>query len=475
MQCSRFANQNQISRLGILNVIGFGLIAFGGLAVQCVDQFALHAAEPAYVPSASRGYQVLTTKSYLPADFDQQVFDELWKVWPRPLRQEAEKATPEERRRMTFSRYGMIESPDHPGTGTAWGYVPNGQGGWVMNCMSCHGGKVGGKAILGLPNSHFGLESLTEDVRATKLRQGKKLGHMDLAQLGMPLGSTHGTTNSVMFGVALEALRDADMKVYRDRLPPAMQHHDLDAPPFWNVKRKSRLYCDGLVKKQHRPLIQFVLIPRNDEKVLAGWENDFRDILAWIESLDAPKYPWDIDVKLAETGHVIFDQHCATCHGTYGPDGKYPEKNVDLAILGTDPVRLNALTPEYRKQFQHSWLADYNTTDPVWQPKGYLAPPLDGVWASGPYFHNGSVPTLWHVLHPDSRPKIWKRTEDGYDREKLGLEISTFETVPATETGNERRRYFDTTRTGKSAAGHRFPDVLNEDEKQAVLEYLKTL
>jgi hypothetical protein len=41
---------------------------------------------------------------------------------------------------------------------------------------------------------------------------------------------------------------------------------------------------------------------------------------------------------------------------------------------------------------------------------GYIAPPLVGIWASAPYFHNGSVPTLWQVLDPDSRADIWTRT-----------------------------------------------------------------
>lgn len=428
-----------------------------------------------YSPSAARGYQFLTTKPYLPADFDQEVFDELWKVWPKDLRDRAKGATPAERRKMAFTRYGMVESPEHPGTGPAWGYVDDGQGGWVMNCMSCHGGQLNGQAVLGLPNSNFGLETLVEDVRATKIQLGKKLTHMDMAQLGMPLGTTHGTTNSVIFGVALEAKRDADMKVKRNFTVPAMQHHDLDAPPFWNVKRKSRLYYDGLVKKHHRPLIQFVLLPRNDEKVLAGWENDYRDILAWIESLEPPKYTGKIDSSLAAAGQSVFNSHCAECHGTYGDGSKFPEKVISLKVLGTDPVRLQALEPEYRKQFQHSWLANYNTQDPVWLPDGYIAPPLNGIWASAPYLHNGSVPTLWHLLHPGERPKIWKRTPTGYDHERMGLEITSVESVPEDLPSGTRRQYFDTTKRSKSAAGHNFPDQLNEDEKRAVLEYLKTL
>ena len=113
-------------------------------------------------------------------------------------------------------------------------------------------------------------------------------------------------------------------------------------------------------------------------------------------------------------------------------------------------------------------------------PTGYVAPPLDGIWASAPYFHNGSVPTLWHVLHPGDRPVVWKRTATGYDRARVGLEVEEMEAMPVAAGGKklasaERRRHFDTTRPGKSGKGHDFPDVLDESEKAAVLEYLKTL
>jgi hypothetical protein len=93
---------------------------------------------------AERGYRTLTTKAFLPADFDQEIFDNLWKTWPVELRDEAASATSAERRRMTFSRYGLMERPGSDGTGTALGYLPDGKGGWVMNCLACHAGKVAG-------------------------------------------------------------------------------------------------------------------------------------------------------------------------------------------------------------------------------------------------------------------------------------------------------------------------------------------
>ena len=86
------------------------------------------------------------------------------------------------------------------------------------------------------------------------------------------------------------------------------------------------------------------------------------------------------------------------------------------------------------------------------------------------------MPTLWHLFHPNERPTVWLRTEDGYDQRKVGLEITEFDEVPSdVRTPAQRRRFFDTRRFGKSAAGHTFPDELGEEEKRAVLEYLKTL
>jgi len=426
--------------------------------------------------AATRGYHTLTTKPFLPADFDQEVFDNLWKTWPAELRARAEVATPAERRRMAFSRYGLMERPGSDGTGTALGYLPDGNGGWVMNCLACHTGKVAGRVILGVPNSHFALETLTEEVRQLKLQMGKPLTHLDLGSLKMPLGGSRGTTNSVIFGVALGALRDYDLNLRRDVKPPKLLHHDVDAPPFWNVRRKQRIYSDGFAVKSPRLLMQFVMLPRNSGETLRGWEGDFRDILSWIESLESPQYPWEIDRSLAETGRIAFEQNCSRCHGTYGKDASYPEKIVSLDQVQTDPVRLSSLSVEYRRGMRESWFGKYGREAYVENPGGYTAPPLNGIWATAPYLHNGSVPTLWHVLHPAHRPKIWKRTEDGYDQSKVGLEVTTFESVPAeAKTAAEKREYFNTQLTGKSAAGHSFPDDLTEEEKQAVLEYLKTL
>lgn len=423
---------------------------------------------------AERGYRLLTSKAYLPPDFSQETFESLWTAWPEPLRSEAERATPEERRRMAYTRYGLVEAPGRDGD-PALGYVPDDQGNWVLNCLACHGGKVAGKAIAGVGNSHFAFQTLLQDAVKLRRERGEPLNDAESGRIGFPLSRSNGTTNAQTFSIALVGLRDDEMNFQPRRALPPLVHHDLDAPPLWNAKRKKRLYIDGFVEKSPRTIMQFVLAPTNDAATLKSWEPEFADILAWIESLEAPKWPWSVDSSLAAAGKTIFNQHCADCHGSYGPGGSYPEKMVPIDVVGTDPLRLTGMSAEHRSFFSRGWMGEHGKRKAIENPEGYVAPPLDGIWASAPYFHNGSVPTLWHVLHSEQRPAVWLRTEDGYDQAKVGLEVTAVDKVDRKLDASERRRYFDTNIAGKSAAGHTFPDELNEDEKRAVLEYLKTL
>ncbi len=439
------------------------------LAVLSGFVFPLFAEETA----VERGYRLLTSKPYLPPDFDQAVFDDLWKVWPQERKAKAQAATPEERRRMIYSYYGIMQRPESKSA--PLGYVVTPDKKWVMNCFTCHSGKVAGTVIPGAPNSHVALHTLTEDVSKIKIQQLKKLSHMDLAALGMPLGTTHGTTNSVIFGVILDSLRDPEMNFDKSRSIPQLLHHDMDPPAWWNVKRKQKIYSDAFVTKNHRVLMQFILVPQNNASKIKEWEADFADILSYIESLKSPVYRWKVNNQLVQQGRLLFEEHCARCHGTYGESPAYPEKTISITELQTDPARLNSLPPAYRAALNHSWLSRYGKDPVVENPVGYVAPPLNGVWASAPYFHNGAVPTLWHVLHPNHRPPVWKRTENGYDTQKVGLEIQTFPALPDNLSRTEKRLYFDTKQFGKAATGHLYPNVLSESEKRAVLEYLKTL
>lgn len=435
------------------------------------------------------GFRFLTEQSLLPSDFNEKVVDQIWESWPEPLRSRAESATPSQRRRMMFDRYGLTSRPGHISDpngdpGKPLQYVVSENGDWTMNCFSCHGGSVYGVPTPGAPNNQFALQTLTEEARSTKFRIGEPLTRMDFGSLVVPLGTTHGTTNAVVFGMGLMHFRDADLNVL-DRPPASFTHHDMDAPPWWHFYKRPYLYIDGFAQKGHRGLMQFTLVPENGPEFYRQNEDHFKDVYAYLSSLRPPTYPHPIDSDLAQRGKQLFNQNCSQCHGTYGhhsdaeSSAAYPNEMVPIDEIGTDPVRHEALSVEGRTKYAKSWFANVGQRDEqatIVDPAGYVAPPLDGVWASAPYFHNGSVPTLWHVLHPSERPQVWRRTKVGLDVSKVGLTVETTDRVPLEHPDVAfRRTFFDTRRFGKSASGHDYPDNLTEVEKTAVLEYLKAL
>lgn len=431
------------------------------------------------------GFHFLTEKAYLPADFSEELFSEVWEVWPEPLRTQAEQASPLDRRKMAFARYGLTTRPGVDINTTTdpkflpLQYVVSEKGKWTMNCFSCHGGQVRGEVVPGLPNSQYVLATLSEDLRNLKWKKypEKPLVRMEKAVSVFPLGTTRGTTNAVMFGVALMTLRDADLNLIVPRTIPQLVHHDMDAPAWWHFKKKSHLYADAYAERGHRGLMQFMLIRSNGPDKFRVWEKDFRHVSSYLESLEPPKYPFEIKSEMAEQGRVIFEKNCSECHGTYGTDWTYPNRVVDIEEIGTDPVRYQAISKESRALYGESWFGGYGKQDTHADSVGYIAPPLDGIWASAPYFHNGSVPTLWHVLHPDQRPAVWTRTgSTDYDQQHVGLAIQPLDAIPQHARSTQKRReYYNTSQFGKSAQGHLYPDVLDENDKVKLLEYLKTL
>ncbi|MFP6770679.1 MAG: cytochrome c, partial [Planctomycetaceae bacterium] len=186
-------------------------LVFFCLAILAIRPTALDAED-----AAARGYRLLRTMPLVPPDFDQAVFDRLWTRWPAPLKQQAQQAPLRQRRRMTLDYYGLMPDPDaeDPTQIPALGYVAVKNGGWVMNCLTCHAGRVDGRVIPGLPNTHLDLQTLIEDVRWTKLALLKPPAHLDIISTKLPLSTSRGTTNAVAFGVVLGAYRDKDMVVH---------------------------------------------------------------------------------------------------------------------------------------------------------------------------------------------------------------------------------------------------------------------
>jgi hypothetical protein len=108
-------------------------------------------------------------------------------------------------------------------------------------------------------------------------------------------------------------------------------------------------------------------------------------------------------------------------------------------------------------------------------PRSYKARPLNGIWATAPYLHNGSVPNLYALLSPVSeRPSSFYTGHLEFDPAQVGY-----------ESGKQSGLFkFDTAKTGNSNAGHEFSDtpgkgvigpLLSVDDRKALVEYLKTL
>ena len=103
------------------------------------------------------------------------------------------------------------------------------------------------------------------------------------------------------------------------------------------------------------------------------------------------------------------------------------------------------------------------------EPSGYIAAFLDGIWLRAPYLHNGSVPTLRDMLKPVAeRPKIFYRGYDVYDPVAVGF---------VTDGGEAQRvgTKYDVSERSSGNQGHEFGVTLPDGEKEALIEYLKTL
>jgi hypothetical protein len=139
-------------------------------------------------------------------------------------------------------------------------------------------------------------------------------------------------------------------------------------------------------------------------------------------------------------------------------------KQKAYAAAGIDTARQRAME-DLDQRGGVAWRDTLIDTQPPYGP--YAARPLYGIWAAAPYLHNGSVPTLYHLLlPPDQRPKTFALGARDYDPVKLGFVVNT--------NCNSQDCLVDTTETGDGNGGHIWGTDLTESDRMALLEYLKT-
>jgi hypothetical protein len=461
-------------------------------------------------------------------------------------------------------------------------------------CHACHSGQVGTAAdgpglgaLYGNSNSlsEFGL--LTQDI-----------GGLPPAIFGKTRGTNNALALQIIVFALSEDIRPADPNfIGFAALTP--NGGSLDAPAWWNMGHRPVKFQDAFLSMDALRSDLGFFLPGPGPGGYGWIETHDRDADTYIMSLKSPAWPYGycsnadgspaagdsaacINTPLAQQGAVLFhgknlwaaslnnptpmpdggNGSCAGCHGAYSPryvnDPTYLDSPalegiasyvVPTGVIGTDPQRVDSdslAAEEYGKgNFfaypetvgQNPDCSTQNRPEVNGNRKpGYLAPPLYGIWATAPYFHNGSVPTVWEVLKPSDRQPIWRRVSTparadqagavvmgydtnlarSYDVNKLGWKYDTvscgsagatsyvdcnpgdqttdptFQQIllllsgsnpftwyggvpPLTNQQLEDRKIYNTYMYGQGNQGHDFTSVLTDPERAAIIEYLKTL
>lgn len=357
-----------------------------------------------------------------------------------------------------------------------------------QNCLTCHAAKLNGKLVIGLGNNIMdntqdrgsilpfleGAIKLQYGANSSEWKAYEPYGKALKAIAPSVITKTIGENPADKIFAVLAGYRKAEdlswLDVPQFKLP--VDVIPTDVPAWWLLKKKNALYYNALGQGDFARLIMASsLLTMKDSSEATKIDLRFPDVVAYLQSIQAPKYPYAIDANLVTQGQKLYSDHCAKCHGT---SSDYPNYLIDLQTIGTDAALANLYTtyPDYHNWYNKSWFAKGKYAAQLTPQKGYIAPPLDGVWATAPYFHNGAVPTLEDVLNSNQRPKVWKRTQtdnSDYDQNKMGWKY----TIPSAK--NNDILIYDTALTGRGNGGHTFGDALTPDQRKALLEYLKTL
>jgi hypothetical protein len=250
-------------------------------------------------------------------------------------------------------------------------------------------------------------------------------------------------------------------------------------------------------------------------------------IASWLQTLPPPVFPdtWKLNTSLVKAGEDVYRrERCFDCHGLKEEEWKNHQVGQvePIESVKTDRERLDSYTIDLTYNQYTLGAGRYWKFTSFKKTGGYANQPLDGLWARAPYLHNGSVPTLRDLLNPacspaeldkvgyparpaewgawdatardrwssetrdnltaadvkqivaksraiSRRPPVFFRGYDVYDQDRAGFVADVGE-----EAGRSFTR-FDVNVRGNGNGGHEWGQNLPDSDKDALVEYMKTL
>lgn len=358
-----------------------------------------------------------------------------------------------------YQQLGLVQDQD----GEFWGVtVMNTErgAGLTFSCATCHAGRVFDTPTLGLHNRRSTANNMFvvykpffENVgpNAFALGTGADSGETDLWRMSRENiryvrsvePRARGLDTALAHTILSLSTRENDAwatrtdESWRNPRPNELEHYPSDVKPatWWLTKYKNKFFSDGS-QVSGNPVLGALLVNEfgrgSDLVALDLWLGDnwhiIEEFTTGVFSTQAPSFfdhfePEAFDIESAKRGEQLFADTCARCHGTYEKGWSLPDaaslsmreqlettrvvyfEDTPVHDVGTDPHR--RLSVQFIQDINELELSEKYDFELVPQD-GYVPPPLVGIWARWPYFHNNSAPTLCAVLTPaEQRPAVY--------------------------------------------------------------------
>jgi hypothetical protein len=351
------------------------------------------------------------------------------------------------------------------------------------------------------------------------LRSMKTISEMALVENGA-VENGYGRVDA--FGVARNLLFGNDPRNLRPQNAP------VSFPHMWGLKTTAWLQWGANINSvMERNIGQTLGVgARFDENFVTTSRLDNLNLIEKrVYKLSPPEWREDllgpVDRGKADRGKPLYDKLCSNCHEkpfAVSPTGLVTYQLFRLSEVGTSPVvatnfdrtvitpkgerrlaeaafeAIDAIKQQYYKTHDISpemqadwegrdmrplpeWKASFRSTladaDKYPDTKGgrvYPAKPLAGIWATAPYLNNGSVANMWDLLtRPENRPTSFSVGSREYDTKTLG-----YRSTPDSPSAGPLF-VFDATKPGNFNGGHVYGMQLGDDDKWALIEYLKIM